>query len=295
MHRESPELAGTSQRVTTAPATPPLEKSGLGLPEAGYSLVELLVTSLLVLLVLSSVLVLVDGLRDAHHEQQEVLAAQQMARVALMHLQRDSQLAGVGLVWLIAPLPVVIPRADGGIEIRHNQQQVTSALVADMASPSAPIVVADASGFEGGMMVAVYDSMGAIDTVTLTGVDQAAGRLFHAGTGKAYTVADGTAVAFVETLTDSLQPMGASFDLLRQEGNGAPQTVATNVRSLTITYYDNATPPQPFVPATESDQLRIRAIVFALEIETENDRLYGTDRRAFMLRTRVAPRALVLS
>ena len=148
--------------------------------EAGYSLLELLVSSLLVVLVLSAVLLLVDGLRDAHYEQQEVISAQQTLRVALMQLQRDSQLAGVGLVWLIAPLPVVVPQAGGGIEIRHNQPQVNAALMADMVHAGAPIVVADTSGFKPGMTVALYDAMGALDMVTLTGVDQSTGRLLHA-------------------------------------------------------------------------------------------------------------------
>jgi len=277
------------------PYESPDQDSSRPAAEAGYSLIELLVSSLLVVLVLGSVLSLLDGLRDAHYEQQEAIGAQQTARVALMQLQRDSQLAGVGLVWLIAPLPVVIPQANGGIEIRHNQPQVSSALIADMANPGAPMVVASTSGFNPGMTVALYDAMGSLDMVTLTGVDKTTGRLLHSGAGKAYSVIDGAAAALVETLTYSLQATGGSFDLLRQEGGNPAQPVANNVRSLAITYYDDAVPAQPFVPATPGDQLRIRAIEFSLEIETENTRLHGTGKRTFTLTTRVAPRALVLS
>lgn len=112
--------------------------------EAGFSLLELLVASFASLFVVGGMMLMLNGLQDVHRNTQEVIDAQQMARLSLEQMQRDLQLAGVGLAWLIPPFPLIAPRADGGIDIRHNQGGLTAALTADMGGPNGAIVVADA-------------------------------------------------------------------------------------------------------------------------------------------------------
>jgi len=73
------------------------------------------------LLVVGGILVMLTGLQDVHRNQQELIDAQQTARLALEQMERDLRLAGVGLASMLAPLPVVVPTAGGGVEIRHNQ------------------------------------------------------------------------------------------------------------------------------------------------------------------------------
>ncbi|MFQ5744345.1 MAG: PilW family protein [Acidobacteriota bacterium] len=263
--------------------------------ETGFSLLELLVASFMSILVVGGMLLMLQGLEDVHRNTQELIDAQQTARLSLERMSRDLQLAGVGLASLLPPLPLIVPRTDGGIDIRHNQGDVTALLAADMAGPGSSLLVDDAAGFEAGMAVAIYDSSGTLDMVTLTSVDTVSKLLAHDGSSKAYTVANGTAVARVLTISYLLQNIGGVQTLMRQEDTASPQPLANHVRSLTFTYYNDAVPPQIFSPLSVADQLRIEAIEIRLEIETEDVRLNTTERPSVTLTTRVMPRALLLS
>ena len=65
------------------------------------------------LMVVGGMLVILDGLRDVHRDQQQLIDARMTARLALAQMQRDIQLAGIGLLGMLSPLPVIEPRADG--------------------------------------------------------------------------------------------------------------------------------------------------------------------------------------
>ena len=263
--------------------------------EAGFSLLELLIASSMTILVVGGMLLILDGVSDLHRDQQELIDAQQTARLGLDQMQRDVQLAGIGVTGMLAPLPVVVPTAGGGLDVRYNLGNVTARLSADMASGSSPLTVDDVTNFETGMIVAIYDGTGSFDLVTLTSVDIGASQLMHDGASKAYQVSDGTAIKRVQTISYTLQTVNDNFWLQRQEDDGDPQPVAINVRSMTITYYNDANPPQPFVPVTLADQMGIKVIEIELEVETQNVRLNTTEERTVTLTTRVTPRAVLLS
>jgi len=263
--------------------------------EAGFSLLELLISSLVSVFVVGGVLTMLVSLQDVHRDTQELIDAQQMARLSLEQISRDVQLAGVGLAWLLPPFPLVVPRADGGIDIRHNQGGITAMLAADMGGPNDALMVDSAVGFEAGQQIGVYDAMGAMDLVDIISVDLGANRILHSGATKAYLVADGTAVARVETISYLIQNVGGVPTLMRQEGNMAAQPIASRVQTLTFTYWDDATPSVVFTPVGAVDQLRIRMVEMDLVIQTENIRLNTLQRRTSSLSTRVTPRAIVLS
>lgn len=263
--------------------------------ERGFSLLELLVASLMAVLVVGGILFLLTGLQDVHRNQQELIDAQQGARLALDQMERDLRLAGVGLASMLAPLPVVVPRADGGVELLHNQGGVTTFLTQDMTGAGSALDVDDPSGFEAGMTVAVYDSSGTLDLATLTSVDTGTNQLFHDGASKAYTVAAGTSISRIQTIAYELQPVNGVLALLRRVDGDPPQPVALNVAALDLTYLDDDEPPQPFAPVTVADRLRIRAIEIELTIQTENVRLNTDQVRTVTLATRVTPRAIQLS
>ncbi len=212
-------------------------------------------------------------------------------------MQRDIQIAGVGLLWLLPPTPVIIPRADGGIDIRQNQGGIMAAFVADMANNNDAFSVDDVTGFMVGMQLAVYDSGGSIDFVTITAIDAANDRISHTGASKAYTVANGTAVARVMTISYFLQNNGGVFTLVRQEDNNAVAPIATNVVAggTNIIYWDDSLPAVQFNPNTLVMQLRIRTVEITLEIETEDNKLNTNQTRSTTLTTRMTPRAMVLS
>ena len=263
--------------------------------EAGFSLLEMLVASLISILIVGGVLLMLDGIQQVYRDQQQIMDSQQSARLALERMQRDLQLAGVGLAWMLSPLPAVVPRADGGFDIHHNQGGVTAVLVEDMSDPTRHFAVDDVSGFEIGMVVAVYDSSGTMDLVTLTDIKtDERQHLHHDGASKAYTVSTGTSVARVLTISYWVDTVDVLSSLMRKEDDDQAQPVAHFVRSLNVGYYNDAQPPQLFTPMTIADQLRIRMVEVQLTVEVENTRLTVGDRPAVTLTSRVTPRAMML-
>lgn len=262
---------------------------------AGFSLLEVLIASMMSVLVVGGMLMMLDGLRDVHHDQQQLIDAQMTARLALEQMRRDVQIAGIGLLGMLSPLPVIEPRADGGIDVRYNRDNLTARLSKNQGK-GRHFEVADVSGFEVGMVVAVYDGTGSFELTTLDGINVGAGRLEYSDTlSKRYQVADGTAIKRVQTTTYRLETVNGVFWLQRQEDGGAAQPVALNVRSMTIRYYDNANPPVVFTPLTLADQLRISSIEVTLEIDTEDPRLGADQERTVSVTVRITPRSVVLT
>ncbi len=263
----------------------------------GFSLMELIVAGLISLFVVGGVMTMLVSVNDINRDTQLLIDSQQSVRIAMDQIQRDVQIAGVGLLWLLPPTPVIIPRADGGIDIRQNQGGIMAGLIADMAGINDAFTVDDVTGFSPGMQVAVYDAGGSIDFVTITAVDTANDRLSHDGASKAYTVADGTAVARILTISYYLQQIGGVWTLVREEDGANTVPVAANivVAGTSILYWDDSLPSVAFNPNTNSLQLRITMIEIILEIETADPMLNTTTRRSTTLTTRITPRAMVLS
>jgi len=260
--------------------------------EHGYSLIELMVAMLISTLVVGGVMVMLTAIGDVHRDSQQLIDAQQAARISLEQVQRDLQVAGVGLAWLVPPLPLVVPQADGGVIIRHCQSGITTVLDADMGNANDPMTVDDVTGFEVGQSIGVYDASGAMDLVTVTGIDAGNSRIQHSGASKAYTVADGTAVARIETIQYSVD---AQDRLTRSIDGAAAQPIAGNVVSLTITYWDSGNPPAVFVPVSNAEMMMIQTVQVDLTIQTEDPRLNTVTFRQVTLTTQVTPRAIVLS
>ena len=265
------------------------------LGDDGFSLLETLIASAMSVLVVGGMLLILDSLRDLHRDQQQLIDARMTARLGLSQMQRDIQLAGIGLLGMLSPLPVIEPRADGGIDIRYNSDNLTTRLSG--SGGSGHFNVADVSGFEVGMVVAVYDGTGAFDLTTLTVVEADKLHLHHdGGLSKTYQQADGAAVKRIQTTSYQLQSVaGGVFWLQRQQDNDTAQPVAINVRSMTITYYDDSNPPLAFTPATLADQLRVRIIEVTLVVETEDERLNTNEERTVSLTVRIAPRSVLLT
>ena len=265
--------------------------------ESGFSLLELMVAGLISLFVVGGVMTMLVELNDIHRDSQQLIDTQQSARIAMDQLQRDIQIAGVGLLWLLPPTPVIIPRADGGIDIRQNQGGIMAAFVADMTGNNDAFSVDDVTGFMPGMQVAVYDAGGSIDFVTITAVDGGNDRLSHTGASKAYTVANGSAVARILTISYFLQNNAGVFTMVRQEDNNTPAPIANNVvpGGTSIVYWDDSLPSVQFNPTTVPLQLRIQTIEITLWIETQDNKLNTTQKRWTTITTRVTPRAMVLS
>jgi type IV pilus assembly protein PilW len=262
--------------------------------ESGFSLLEMLVASLISILVVGGVLIMLDGIQQVHRDQQQLMDAQQSARLALEQMNRDIQLGGVGLTGMLSPLPTIIPRLDGGIEIRHNQGGISALLIQDMAGGNGFLAVDDVSGFAVNMVIAIYDSSGSMDMVTITGIDDGSDYIYHDGASRAYTVAAGTSVARVLSVRYWVDTVDVLSSLMRQEDAVQAQPVAHFVQALNISYYDDNLPPLQFTPLTIADQLRISMVEIQITVEVENTRLTVGDRPSVTLRSRVTPRGMVM-
>jgi prepilin-type N-terminal cleavage/methylation domain-containing protein len=259
---------------------------------SGFSLIELMVAMLVSALVVGGVMTMLVAIEEAHRDSQQLIDAQQQARISLEQIQRDLQKAGVGLAWLVAPLPLIVPDGTDGFQIRHNQGGVKFALTADMAGTNDALTVSDVTGFAPGQTLGIYDATGAFEFVIITAVDASTNRITHGGLSKAFTVADATAVAHIETVTYDVD---AQNRLTRQIDNETVQPLASNVVSMTVVYWNNSSPPAIFVPVTDAEQMLIQTVQVTLIIETEDNRLNTNSTRQVMLTTQVTPRAIVLS
>lgn len=277
--------------VTSVRRRAPL-RPGTRHERAGYSLIELLVAMLVSTLVIGGVMTMLIAIEEAYRDSQQLIDAQQQARISLDQIQRDLQQAGVGLAWLIAPLPLIVPNGTDSFQIRHNQGGVRTTLTADMAGTNDALAVADVTGFAAGQTLGIYDATGAFDLVIITSVNAATNRINHGGVSKAFTVVDTTAVAHVETITYDVDVQNR---LTRQINNDAAQPLAGNVVSMTVVYWNNASPPAIFVPVSNSEQMLIQTVQVTLVIETADNQLNTNATRQVTLTARVTPRAIVLS
>ncbi len=263
--------------------------------EAGFSLIEAMIASALFLMLLGGVSTLFGTTRDNYEDAAAKIDAQQTARIALEQVQRDLQVAGVGLSRLQPPFPIIVPRVDGGIDMRVNRGQVTTFVTTAMASTTDALVVDDAAQFAIGQFIAVYDATGSIDMVQITGLTTGPDTISHAGLSKLYSPDDGAAAAVVQTVSYRAQDAGGGiFDLIREVDGGSGAVVARNLTQVSFTFFDNAVPPAQFSPTGTAQQLLIRVIEARLDVRTEGPRLAGDGLPTIQLTTRVTPRSLVL-
>lgn len=259
--------------------------------EAGYGLVELLVSTVLTLLVVGSLGQLLVTVQEHQHDLQANLDAQQGARLALVRIQRDLQMAGVGLARLQPPFPYIIPRADG-VEIRVNGDQATTFLIGNMGNSTQPLNVDSVEGFEVGDVIAVYDTTGDLDLTTVTDVQ--GNHLNHTGVSKPYSKFDGTTIAQIATIVYRLEGVAAPFQLVREVDGADTAVIAGNVYDFELVYWDDSDPRGAFTPTTAEEQLRIEMIQVLLEVGAPEPRLRDGVVPTTRFEARVAPRALVM-
>ena len=260
----------------------------------GFSLIEVMIASAMFLLLLGGVSTMIGSVRDNYEDSSARIDAQQSARIAMEQVQRDLQVAGVGLSRLQAPFEIIVPRPDGGIDMRQNRGQVTTFLTTAMGNTASDLEVDDASLFSVGQRIAVYDAAGSIDMAEITAIDIGASLISHGGLTVAYDPADGAAVAVVQTITYRPVVNGSTFDLVREVDDANAAVLATNLTVVEFNYFDNAVPPVQFSPLTLAERLVIRVIEARLDVQAVGARLVGNEQPTITLTARVTPRSLVL-
>jgi hypothetical protein len=97
-----------------------------------------------------------------------------------------------------------------------------------------------------------------------------------------------------EEIAYGVQDIDSVPTLVRMVGETV-QPLAPNVMRLSVTYFDNSSPPVSFQPDEPEEQANIRAVEIELVLLTENERLDLGERERVRIRTRVAPRSLMIS
>ena len=255
--------------------------------EAGYSLVELLVSSAIMITITGAIFNLVNPAQGASQTTPEVSDIQQRARITSDVLFRELMMSGAGtyqgpvrgsLVNFFAP---IVPRRVGRTNpdainvfrsdtitlayIPNTYSQTT--ISSPMPNVSAELKVSnqpncpagqELCGFTEGMEVIIFDTSGNFDTFTITQVQDAAAHLQHHGQDLSYPYDVGASVTQVQRHTyywcrpnsDRTCPGEETASQLRRY-NGATTDVplVDNVVGLTFEYSGDPNPPlQPKPP-----------------------------------------------
>jgi type II secretory pathway pseudopilin PulG len=257
--------------------------------ERGYSLVEMLVSTGIMIAVTGAIFSLMNPAQGSAVAQPEVADQQQRLRVAQETLFKELVMVGAGpyqgsttgsLINFFAP---ILPRRTGRtgadpttgsasfrsdvITLTYVPNTYSQTTISDlMPANSAELKVRDQAncprgrelcGFEAGQDVVVFDTSGNFDTFTITEVQDDAGHLQHRGQDLNHEYAAGAAVTMVTSFTYYLNR--TTNQLMRYNG-GSGQTsevaIADNIVDLLFEYFGDPLPPRaPKPPLGEANCL----------------------------------------
>ena len=259
----------------------------------GFSLLELLVSMAVLGLVSASILLMYGSAQAVAEDSADRISAQQSARMAFDWLQRDLLRAGVGYANIVAIFPLIVPRAEGGIELRYNPTGLETGLRNDMQAGESELRVWNVAGLVTGNKITVFDAAGNIEIFEITNVQANGWVSVDHSAATDFLVSEAATAADLAQIEYFVQGAGADAVLVRQLNGQNAQLVATGVVSMSFAYLDDADPPQIFTPADVAAQLRIRAVEVTLGLQAEN-RLDGGPLPVFTLASRVVPRVIAL-
>jgi Prokaryotic N-terminal methylation motif len=252
--------------------------------EAGYTLIELLVSTAIMITVTGAIFSLMNPAQGNAQTQPEVADMQQRMRIGNDTIFKELVMSGAGpyqgpvtgsLVNFFAPIlprrvgfqnpdPPATFRSDtitlSYIPNSYSQTTISQA----MPTPSAELKVTDQSncpadasnlcGFKEGMDVIIFDQSGNFDIFTITEVQDAAAHLQHRGQdlSKAYDI--GASVTQIVSYTYYLNTQ--TNQLMRYNGYTEDEAIVDNVVDLKFEYFGDPNPPvQPKPPAGEANCL----------------------------------------
>ena len=202
--------------------------------EAGYSLIELIVSTAIMITVTGAIFALMNPAQGNAQAQPEVADMQQRMRVGNETLFREVMMAGAGpyqgpvtgsLVNFFAP---ILPRRVGDISPdpttgagsfktdvitlayipnTYSQTTISQAMPPQSAElkvnkqDGCPADEGDLCGFVEGMEVIIFDTAGHWDTFTITHVQDSAGHLQHRGQDLNYKYETGASVTQIVNYT----------------------------------------------------------------------------------------------
>ena len=245
--------------------------------ERGYSLIEMLTSTAILLVITGSIFALVTPSMGTSQAQPEAADQQQRMRVSVDALSRDLVMAGAGpyqgsttggLVNYFAPiLPYRAGQqgSDAAMGIYYRPDAITVLYVPNTAAQttirdSMPNVSAevkvnpqpncpagdDLCGFREGMNILIFDAQGAWESFEVTEVQESALHLQHRGQqfqkayeAGSYIVQGEFHTYYLDTATDRL---------MHYDGITTELPIADNVVALRFQYYGDPNPPLVMKP-----------------------------------------------
>jgi hypothetical protein len=242
--------------------------------ESGFSLAEMLVSTVIMMIVVGSLFSVLNPAQGTFQAQPEVSDMQQRLRVAVDALNKDLVMAGAGtysgaaagaLSNFFAPIlpyrvgltgsdPPGSFRSDA-ITLLYVPQTASQTTISDpMPSTSNEIKVnaepqcpqnEQLCGFSEGMSLIIFDDSGAWNTFVITNVQDNAGHLQRHGPDFAKSYDGGAWVTQIASHTYYLRSDDATqtYQLMHYDGGSVDAPVADNVVGLGFQYFGDPQPP----------------------------------------------------
>jgi hypothetical protein len=249
--------------------------------QAGYSLMELLISSAIMMTITGAIFSLVNPSHGASQTAPEISDLQQRARVSTDVLFKELIMTGAGpyqgpvrgaLVNFFAPIlprrvgrtnpdPIDVARTDtitmSYIPNTYSQTTISSPMPnvsAELKVTNQPNCPAGQQlcGFVEGMEVIIFDTSGNHDMFTITQVQDDAAHLQHRGQDLSYPYGTGASVTQIERNSyywcrpggDRICPGEATASQLRQyDGANTDIPLVDHVVGLTFEYFGDPSPP----------------------------------------------------
>lgn len=239
---------------------------------SGFSLIELLIAATLTSLLLVAAISTVFKFNQSWSQSRSQLGNRRNLRASLSLMVHDLRMAGSGFGGLPAVTPGVAenvvypiePHSNGGsldtLVVTGNLGGASSVTSSVMASPSAPLLVVNASEFAAGDLVVISDGNSA-NLLEVTSVNVGAGSLEHSAdspwntpeghvTWPAGGYPPGSAVVHAERIRYWIDRDAPVHQLLRQAHGESPVVIADGIEGLQVLFNmaDGSTartPPDP--------------------------------------------------
>jgi type II secretory pathway pseudopilin PulG len=253
--------------------------------EAGYSLIELLISTAIMLTVTGAIFGLMSPAQGSQDAQTEVADVQQNMRVGSDALFKELVMAGAGvyqgstsgsLVNFFAP---ILPRRSGAQNpdpptvfrpdaisityIPNTYSQTTISRAMPAQSQELKVNDVDASKcpkkdplcvFTDGMVVLIFDSTGHFDTFEITNVQSDAAHLQHRGQDLNYSYQAGASIT--QAVSNTYYRDSATNQLKRYNGGATDIPIVDNLVDMQVSYFGDPDPPKaPKPPLGEENCL----------------------------------------
>jgi hypothetical protein len=254
--------------------TCPRHAGGRRSHDAGYTLVELLISAAIMMTVTGAIFSLMNPAQGSAQVQPEIADLQQRMRVGSETLFKELMMAGAGpyqgattgsLMNFFAP---ILPRRIGQVSadpptgsgsfktdavtllyIPNSYSQTT--ISQSMPVSSAELKVNNQPncpqgrqlcGFETGMSVVIFDPSGNFDSFTITNVQDSAGHLQHRG--QQLSIAYGPGAQVTEAVSYTYYLDRTTNQLRRYDGLQTDLPIVDNVVDLRFDYFGEPQPPR---------------------------------------------------